>query len=591
MTAGDPSLPDLRETAAPAGRGMLRRLADSAPDTAIALALVLFVFLQGLVMAIHTPVGYAPDELAHLAYVDDVIRATGTGILPDYAEGTILAGRDRNYLIHPPLYYTTLGLVGRAFSLDARPDALVFRALSAGFVAGGLFFLILAARRWHIEWPVILILTVALAAVPMFGYLAGSVNNDTLLYLGVGMALYGVVASGISEGSVRGGGLALLFLGTLIAVLTKATGIVFLLFFFLAYMALERGRLLSVLRERTVQAWIFVLFVIAGGYYVYALGVFGALFPAPRGLYELRPAEDPIGLLDYLREFVGTLWRRLPVIMSHLSLGPISERMVPVFYLMAMLPVAGWLVVRFIPRLRRAERGPLVIGDAVVIAVVLSIAVHALMGYRGYLSTGVIAGLQPRYYVYLLPLIWMLFFAVSRPGFLRLGVTGVFGATALVVFWASVPFVQAKQYEALLDRSPPIVLSDSDTGEMRKVVTLHLREQVTGNLDVLKVDGGTLFASGWVFDRENRVRAKQVWVFDRGRYLGATLVRGLREDVERAYDDALGRNSGFSIRVAGLPSDTRVCDISVTAEFYDGTFGELSWGDCPANQRRVPAQD
>ena len=584
-------MPDLRETAAPADRGMLRRLADSAPDAAIALALALFVFLQGLVMAIHTPVGHPPDELAHLAYVDDVIRSTGKGVLPDYAGGTILSGRDANYLIHPPLYYATLGLIGRAFSLDARPDALVFRALSAGFVAGGLFFFILAARRWHIEWPVVLILTVAVAAVPMFGYLAGSVNNDTLLYLGVGMALYGVVASGISEGTLRGGGLALLFLGTLIAVLTKATGIVFLLFFFLAYMTLERGRLFSVLRERRVQAWVLALLLIAGGYYLFVWGAFGSLFPAPRALYESRVFESPMSFVDYTQEFARTLWRRLPVIMSHMSLGPIPERIHPLFYFMVIFPVAGWLVVRLFPWLRRAERGPVVIGDAVMIAVILTIAVHALMGYRGYLNTGVIAGLQPRYYAYLLPLIWMLFFAVSRPGLLRLGVTGVFGATALVVFWASVPFVQAKQYEALLDRSPPIVLSDSDFGEMRRVVTLHFREQVTGNLDVLEIDDRTLFARGWVFDRENRARAKQVWVFDRGRYLGATLVRGLREDVERAYQDALGRNSGFSIRVAGLPSDTGICDISVSAEFYDGTFGELSWGDCPAGQSQIPAQD
>ena len=556
--------------------------AESARDVAFAVVLAIFVFLQALMMATQTPVGHPPDELAHLGYINDVISSNGLSLLPDYAAGTILNSRDANYLTHPPLYYTMLGLVGRALSLDASDHVVVFRGISAGFMSAGFLFFILAARRWRIEWPVIVILTVALAAVPMFSYLAGSVNNDTLLYLGVAMALYGVSTSGISEQNhvrTRSGGVAFLFAGTSIAVLTKATGIIFLLSFFIAYIALERRKLLSVLQERSVQLGIFSLFLLAGGYFLFAWVFFGALFPAPGGLYEGRVVEDPMSFLGYTGEFFRILWERLPIIMAHLNFKPIPERILPLFYLMVTLPPAAWLVVRLVPKLRRTDRGPIIIADAVMIAVIPFILVHALVGFRGYLETGLLAGLQPRYYVYLLPLLWMLFFAISRPGFFRLSVTGVFGFAALVVFWASVPFIQVKQYEALFERSTPTVLSDTRGGRER-YVSLPVRESVTGTVDVLTLEVGTLFARGWVFDRERRKSVRQVWILDRGRYVGATPARSLREDVERAYSDPLGRNSGFTIRILNLPEDARLCDITVLTEYEDGTFGELHAGDC-----------
>ena len=52
---------------------------------------------------------------------------------------------------------------------------------------------------------------------------------------------------------------------------------------------------------------------------------------------------------DYAREFAQSMWRRLPVVMSHLSVAPIPAWLTPVFHAMVFLPLVGWLVVRVWP--------------------------------------------------------------------------------------------------------------------------------------------------------------------------------------------------------------------------------------------------
>jgi hypothetical protein len=196
----------------------------------LALFMLVFVILQGVVMASHSPLSYPPDEMPHLSYINDSIRSPQA--LPNYSDGKIMGFTQTNYLGHPPLYYSALGVVGKLFSLSPKADYLVFRLISVGFVGLGLALVVLMARELRLAQTTIALLLFACASVPMFSYIAGSVSNDTLLYLGMSMGFYGLSRM---TNPARNGPDALapvvLLAGLLIVFLTKATGIVFMILF------------------------------------------------------------------------------------------------------------------------------------------------------------------------------------------------------------------------------------------------------------------------------------------------------------------------------------------------------------------------
>src|SRR5690606_23832495 len=133
-----------------------------------------------------------PDERAHATYVNEVAR--DGRLVPDYEHSRILPSRIRkNYLSHPPLYYTTLGLMGRTLDWDAVDAYRGYRMLSATMVALGMFFWMLAGRGLSVPPTWLLAAAAATNAIPMFPFLAGSMNNDNMAYLGVAMAFFGLV--------------------------------------------------------------------------------------------------------------------------------------------------------------------------------------------------------------------------------------------------------------------------------------------------------------------------------------------------------------------------------------------------------------
>ncbi|MDD3785813.1 MAG: hypothetical protein PHQ87_09705, partial [Hydrogenophaga sp.] len=158
-------------------------------DWRLAWVLVGCLCLQSALMALTTPPGYAPDEAAHMAYIRDSARSRL--LLPDYVGGKLPDGRP-NYLGHPPLYYASLGLLSKAGRWEGPRAQTAMRLASATFMMLGLAFAVLAARRIGVGQSYVAMALLACAATPMFSYQAGSVSNDTLLYLGVNMMFYGI---------------------------------------------------------------------------------------------------------------------------------------------------------------------------------------------------------------------------------------------------------------------------------------------------------------------------------------------------------------------------------------------------------------
>src|SRR3546814_3522773 len=94
--------------------------------------------------------------------------------------------------MHPPLYYSALGAFSRITDTDPFQGHVVLRILSACLVGAGFLFWLLAFRNFNLTLAAAVIGTLATFAIPMFTFVAGSINNDTLASLSVGLALFGL---------------------------------------------------------------------------------------------------------------------------------------------------------------------------------------------------------------------------------------------------------------------------------------------------------------------------------------------------------------------------------------------------------------
>lgn len=550
---------------------------DRRKDLWPALLLIAFLMLQAVVFARTTPLSYPPDEMSHLSYVWDSMHSAF--LLPNYGSGTILGFGSPNYLSHPPLYYSILGAAGKLFSLDPKLDYVTFRLFSVALYGLALFFSVLTADRLGVKRSATYISLLACSAIPMVGYLAGSVNNDTLLYLGFAVTFYGMARIANDPHQKLSRSLVFLVLGLLIVFLTKATGMAMLVFFGLVYAALNWRHLRSALATRSAWIACAVFLGATGAYYAVTYLTHGALFPKAGNLYQVTAVENPVSLLAYAADFYHSMARRLPIIFSHLSVAPIPEELNAVFFAMLGLPLAGWIVVRFSPDIAAAKKPFVKLFDALAISIVLMLAIHIYLGYKAYTQTGVLSGFQPRYYLFLIPLVWFPFFSLCRPGWFKQLMTGVFALLTVVVFWSSVPFTQQKQYEALQERGPTFEYTER-TYESFGPLRIARRNEVVGNIDGLTVEDGVLKARGWVFDTVHHARVQRLWVLAREDYITSIKPGAQRPDVAKALGIGAAASSGFAFAIKNLPKDLQPCDIHLLVEFHDETLGYLKSAQC-----------
>lgn len=545
-----------------------------------ALLLASFLFLQSVVMALTIPRGAPPDELAHISYVMDVAQ-TGD-FLPDYANGTIVNSTHPNYLKHPPLYYTTLGLTSRFLGLDPLADYKYLRVLSAAMVFLGFLCWLLVARNMGASLLACVVCTIACCAVPMFGYAAGSINNDCLAYLGAGLCFYGLSRTRLAPDSSDSLGFGLCAAGMLIAILTKATVATFLIAFFLALLAFRWRDSLLLIRNRVAIKCLIAAVLPCVAYYAYAVLKFRTPFPIPGTLYERAPPAEPLDFLHYSGKFLMTMWERLPLILSHSNISPFYPGSQIFFYAMLIVPVLAWVFLR--PKARKRGASPFNISmtDSFVVALVLTALAHVHTTYGSYLYNGLLAGWQPRYYAFALPGLWILAFTL-RP---TLGVKAItlacFVLFAGISFWASSPFVLAKQQAK--DKSVaatgktlriPLALADQ-----RKITLSYPVVAGHGNVDELTLAEGKLVVRGWAFDSAASSPVKRVWLLASGNYLASTMIITERPDVAAALSEPKAVKSGFRIEVGQIAAPIRECEIKVLAEQHKGTVAILRDQTC-----------
>lgn len=107
---------------------MMPDRSEALPYFFVLLLTIAVVFAAARVSQRIEKVGAPPDELAHISYIADAID--GRFPAPDYRSGKIIGG-DLNYLNHPPLYYSVMGVAGWIFGKQPLGDFQFFRTLTS----------------------------------------------------------------------------------------------------------------------------------------------------------------------------------------------------------------------------------------------------------------------------------------------------------------------------------------------------------------------------------------------------------------------------------------------------------------------------
>lgn len=538
----------------------------------LAAVLGLAFWLLALAFTAETPPGIPPDEWAHITYVHETI--TGPTLLPDYEQSRILHAGNRNYLGHPPLYYSFLGVAGRIFSLDAEADYRVFRAINAGFVAFGLALWLLIARLLGFRLLPATALVLSVCAVPMFPYLAGAINNDNLAYLAVAIAFLGL--AGLDRWPRAAWYIGASGLG--MALLTKGTaGFFLVLVFGMWFGASMAGRSRRMLLNRHFLIVVLCLVVVVGGYYSFAYLHYGAFLPTSGTLRPgMAPPADPMLFTAFLNEFVFLMVRYLTMIADHAAIAPVGTTGKWLCFASVTLPVIAFLgsiVTRW-----RESVGRL----AVIIAVasVATLAVHVTISWETYLRLGEVYATQPRYYFYLLPGFAVFAFASYRDNpwsayLFRAFIVVVVAAITLVPF-------QTMRLERLR-RAPATVIEFPVPATNDPWSQLELDGGNAGWVDQARRTGNAIELRGWAIDIETSEPAMRMEIYYRGLFVGSLVPNRPRPDVAAALGDSDARDAGFEGRIEGVPPGVSPCDFQYAAVQDSGRSVAIlpSSGACP----------
>ena len=524
----------------------------------------------------NVPVGQPPDEWAHLSYIADIV--SGGPPIPEYANSVIVVTGQQNYLTHPPLYYTVAGMTGKTLSWDPVRNYQRYRLVSALMVAAGIYLWVLIAAGLGFGTLRSGVLALATLAIPMFPYLAGSINNDDLCYLGVALFFYGfsLLPRSIPRAAYLAGA------GLLVVLLTKATGAVFLLAFMGVWGSMGYRDVLALSRARHVRIAAAAVAIVAASYYLPTLLRYHTFFPAPGRLYqEYGPPAHPVGLFRFAHEFAIRMIGHLPfVILTTQSLFPIPTRLFPLFYLMLGLPLLAWLSFRpFSPPSPQRR-----LADAFLLALLLTVGVHLVVCWHGYLRTGLYSGLQPRYYIYALPGLFLFAFhdgmdtRRKRAAFLLFSLLAVFFAAIVPPRAAVALYTQQRTQE-----TTHLVVPDRPLAPSNSLPAAAASQ--AGYVDRIDLHADPAQLSGWAIDVASRRPARALWVSLAGQLIGTAQPMLERPDVVKAVGSGDALHSGFVVTLSHVPAGLSACDVSVQAEQADGTLALLKNPACRSPRR------
>lgn len=531
--------------------------------------LLVFFLSQAYVFLTSAPRGQPPDEAAHIAYIVDAMRSPV--LMPDYSDGEILGSGRKNYLTHPPLYYAGLAAISKGFGWDPVADYIRLRTLNSLLVAAGLLLWMKAMAGFGAPRTWIAVSALATISIPMFPYLAGSINNDNLAYFSAALFFYGFskLPDRVNPAYwICAAGLVLAFM-------TKATVAVFLSIFLAASVVLRPRWFAMHLKNRGLWLPFSLFVVVCIAYYLPTLLVHGTPLPAAGNAWSgHKPSGDPMGFASYVAGFFHRFFLYLPRIIAHPHLHPLPDLFKPAVYLMLAIPFLCWLERIFDGPALRSQS----LQMAFAIALMITLSINIFASWSGYLEYGVFAGIQPRYYFYALPGLFLL----SALGGAGNGISDrillpVLGLVASVLLAISTPGAISAIHDLARTQSQALPYP-RDLSESRKLAGTPVPGTTTaGYLDTITHIGDRIQLRGWAIDSRNRHPARAVWLVFDGYLIGTAVPSHVRDDVAQRISGT-ARLSGYRIDIVGVPAEVHPCDISVYSEQSDGSLALLRAG-------------
>lgn len=532
-----------------------RALQDSWKTTLLVAAVIAIAFyFLSLSYTSQTPRGVPPDERSHITYIHEA--STSRHLMPDYRNSRILPERVvSNQLKHPPLYYSILGATARLLDLDAYEDFRVFRAINSAFVALALALWVFTARLLGFNLLQSIPLVLSVVALPMFPYLAGSINNDNFAYLAASVAFLGLA-------SIRSLPRACWYIGAAglgTALLTKATVGLFLALLFGLWCAFALIRQPQRLAHRHFAIAMATLVLFVGSYYLFTYTTHGTLFPSARPPRSGPQISEPMGLFAFTWEFGKLMLQHLPMVVNHATTAPLGSIAKAFSLASVALPFLGLLLANFSARRNDA----LHVANLMVVAFALTLAVHVMVSWEAYLELGQIRATQPRYYFYLVPAIAAFSFSgLSESRRLRVAYR-TFAAIVLAAI-AIVPIstisTERRQHadpESIRFAPPPL--------SQARLYQIDMSDGMVGSVGPPSRSADAVFIRGWAVDAESLHPAAAVEIYYDGRWLASVRPNRPRADVAIALGDADARNSGFEVMLEDVPPAISPCEFRYVA--------------------------
>lgn len=305
---------------------------------------VTFIF-YGFFFVDNLPLSGPPDELAHASYIADAENSNS--LIPNYKSGKIIGSEQLNFLSHPPLYYSIQAIFGKVFGISAEYDYKEFRVLSLIMVSIGFLFLLKAAKSLGLSDGFLLIITLGAMSVPNFIYIASSINNDNLVFLGVALMFFSMVKFYSTTASTRSWAIAGLYVSLLIIALGKVNAALFAIVFLISWLFLSRGKFFFEFFNNKLWIGLMLLSFILFGYFVYTYFLYGTFFPAPKYVYELKSPDNPISFLTYIKQFFVLFVTRFSGAYGHTSYLVYPGIFVYGLYFILFSPMLVYASVRF----------------------------------------------------------------------------------------------------------------------------------------------------------------------------------------------------------------------------------------------------
>jgi len=538
--------------------------------------LVVFFASYAIFFVFHLPLSGPPDELAHLSYIADASKSIWR--VPNYKDGLIIDGNELNFLNHPPLYYSIQAIIGQLFNWNPSVDFINYRFISLAMVAVGLLLVLKASAKLKLSDLQIISLGLGALCIPNFVYIASSVNNDNLAFFGSSLLFYSVITLHLENHSVGHKSVALFYLSVLIIALTKVNVALFTLVFLLSWTVLTRGFYVPILFKN--RRWIFFVAVSFAVtlYYGLTLLEYGKLFPAPRYVYDLIKVENPINFGSYVQQFFILLSTRFAGAYGHLSYLVYPQPFLTLLYILLIAPIFVYVVLRLL-LVNKIKNRNYFIFDSIVIAFVVTLIVHLNLAYSGYLATGRIAAVQPRYYLFLIPLIWVPFVFIIvnefKAGILKIIFPVlVFSLTPVMLAYSSASLLQAKS------KVPNVLFGDNnlvERGYYEGKFPLSLSK--AGHMDVVQLRDNKLILVGWGFDGNLDRSPISMIVFHNKIMIAEMTPNAVRPDVARYFKSINAMGSGFRLSVPVLQGSA-ICEFDILIKYDHGIYSNVHDASC-----------